>query len=46
MADVAACWHWGLADLERLTLWELLDWRARAVERRAWPVPVILVKGA
>ncbi|MBB4266880.1 GpE family phage tail protein [Roseospira visakhapatnamensis] len=45
MADVAALWGWPLSDLERLTLWETLDWRARAVERRSWPVPVVWVKG-
>jgi len=45
MADVAALWRWPLADLERLTLWELIDWRSLAFERRAWPLPVVWVKG-
>ncbi|MBB4287643.1 GpE family phage tail protein [Roseospira goensis] len=45
MADVAACWSWPLGELERLTLWDLVDWRDRAMARRAWPVPVVWVKG-
>lgn len=33
MADIAAIFHWPLADLQALTLSELLDWRERAIER-------------
>lgn len=33
MADIAAIFHWSKAELDALTLPELLDWRERAVER-------------
>jgi hypothetical protein len=33
MADIAAIFHWSLADLERLDPFELLNWRRLAVER-------------
>lgn len=33
MADIAAIFHWPKAELEALTLPELLDWRERAVAR-------------
>lgn len=38
MAEIAAIFHWSKADLEALTLPELIDWRERAVRvwRRMW----------
>lgn len=33
MADIAAIFHWGLADLERLDVLDLLRWRDLAVTR-------------
>lgn len=33
MTELAAIFHWSLADMERLTLPELLAWHGRAV---AW----------
>ncbi|MCC6478064.1 MAG: GpE family phage tail protein [Sphingomonadaceae bacterium] len=33
MTDIAAIFHWSLADMEAMDLPELADWRERAV---AW----------
>lgn len=33
MADVAAIFHWRPQDMDRLSLAELMHWRALAVER-------------
>ena len=33
MADIAAIFHWSLADLEGLTLPELMHWRELAITR-------------
>lgn len=33
MADIAAIFHWPLADLAALEIEELVDWRQRAYER-------------
>jgi hypothetical protein len=33
MADLAFVFHWGPADLDPLSLTELLEWRERALER-------------
>lgn len=30
MADLAVVFHWAPADMDRLTLGELMDWRERA----------------
>jgi len=30
MADLAVVFHWGPADMDLLTLTELMDWRERA----------------
>lgn len=34
MAEIAAVFHWSLAELRALEIEELLDWRDRAV--RTW----------
>jgi hypothetical protein len=38
MADIAAIFHWPLAQIEALDLFDLLAWRRRAVARfnRMW----------
>ncbi|HZG31906.1 MAG TPA: GpE family phage tail protein [Sphingopyxis sp.] len=33
MADIAAIFHWSRESLEALDMFELLDWRQRAVAR-------------
>lgn len=33
MADIAAIFHWPLADLAALDLFDLIAWRRRAVDR-------------
>lgn len=33
MADIAVIFHWGPADLEPLSLTELMEWRERARQR-------------
>jgi hypothetical protein len=33
MADIAMVFHWGPADMELLTLSELIEWRERARQR-------------
>ncbi|MBH9537910.1 GpE family phage tail protein [Novosphingopyxis sp. YJ-S2-01] len=33
MADIAAVFHWPLSDLEPLSLSELMNWRALAIDR-------------
>lgn len=33
MADIAITFHWGPADLDPLSLTELMDWRERARQR-------------
>ncbi|MCY1672130.1 GpE family phage tail protein [Novosphingobium sp. SL115] len=33
MADIAAIFHWSKAELESLSICELVEWRARAVDR-------------
>jgi hypothetical protein len=33
MADIAIVFHWGPADMEPLTLTELMEWREQARKR-------------
>ncbi len=33
MADLALVFHWGPAEMDPLSLPELMDWRERAIER-------------
>lgn len=33
MADLAMVFHWGPADMDRLSLPELIEWRERARQR-------------
>ncbi|MFC0708841.1 GpE family phage tail protein [Azorhizophilus paspali] len=33
MADIAVIFHWGPADLEPLSLTDLMEWRERARQR-------------
>ena len=33
MADIAAVFHWPLAELERLALPDLVDWQQLAIDR-------------
>ena len=33
MADIAVIFHWAPADLDRLGLFELMEWRERARKR-------------
>lgn len=33
MADIAIVFHWGPADMESLTLTELMEWREQARKR-------------
>lgn len=33
MADIAMVFHWGPAEMEPLSLSELIDWRERARQR-------------
>jgi hypothetical protein len=37
MADLAMVFHWGPADLDPLTLTELMEWRERARQRVEGP---------
>lgn len=30
MADIAVAFHWNLKDMDRMSLWELAEWRERA----------------
>ncbi len=33
MADIAVVFHWGLADMDPMSLTELMDWRESARKR-------------
>lgn len=33
MADIAAIFHWPLSELAAMEILDLIDWRARAVDR-------------
>lgn len=33
MADIASVFHWPLSEMERMSLAELIEWRAKAAAR-------------
>lgn len=33
MADIAAAFHWSIAEMDALPLDELLEWQTRAIDR-------------